>query len=74
MFCTFLSKLSDIVVDMAEKGYFDSAERVEIAHVMSWMLSCTEYASLTTRRMEVGYYDRIEDRCHSYLKQSFGKD
>jgi len=74
MFCTFFSKLSDIVVDMAEKGYFDSAERVEIAHDMSWMLGCTEYGSLTTRQMEVGYYDRVEDRCHSYLKQSFGKD
>jgi len=72
-FCRLLSQLSRIVMEMAKQGYFDSSERVEIAHVMTWMLGCTEYGKLTTTHMEVGYYDRIEDRCHPYLRQSFGK-
>ena len=42
-FCKLLSQMSKIVVEMAEKKYFDSAQRVEMAHVMSWMLGCTEY-------------------------------
>ena len=73
VFCRFLNQLSRIVVDMAKTKYFESAERAEIAHVMSWMLGCTEYGMLTTGHMEVGYYDRIEDRYHPYLKQGFRK-
>jgi len=72
-FYRLLSQLSRIVVDMAKQGYFDSSERVEMAHVMAWMLGCTEYGKLTTTHMEVGYYDRIENKCHPYLRQSFGK-
>jgi hypothetical protein len=72
-FCKILSKMSKLVVEMARKKYFDSAERVEIAHVMSWMLGCTEYGLLSATHMEVGYYDRIKDRSHPYLKQSFDK-
>ena len=72
-FYRLLSQLSRIVVDMAKQGYFDSSERVEMAHVIAWMLGCTEYGKLTTTHMELGYYDRIEDKCHPYLSQSFGK-
>jgi len=72
-FYRLLSRLSRIVVDMVRSKYFEPAERVEIAHVMSWMLGCTEYGKLTTTHMEVGYYDRIEDKCYPHLKQSFGK-
>lgn len=73
IFYRLLSQLSRIVVDMAKQGYFDSSERVEMAHVIAWMLGCTEYGKLTTTHMEIGYYDRIEDKCHPYLRQSFGK-
>ena len=72
-FCRLLSQMSRIVVEMAKKKYFDSAERVEIAHVMAWMLGCTEYGLLSTKNMEVGYHDRVEDKSHVYLKQSFDK-
>jgi hypothetical protein len=58
---------------MAEKKYFDTSERVELAHVMSWMLGCTEYGLLSKKRMEIGYYDRIADRPHVYLRESFNK-
>lgn len=73
VFCAFLSQLSRIVVDMVEKKYFDSNERVEIAHVMSWMLGCTEYGLLSTKHMEIGYYDRITDKNHTYLREAFAK-
>lgn len=73
VFCSLLTQLSKTIVDMAKNKYFESAERAEIAHVMSWMLGCTEYGKLTTGHMEVGYYDRIEDRYHPYLKQGFRK-
>lgn len=73
VFCSLLTQLSKIVVGMVKNKYFDSAERVEMAHVMSWMLGCTEYGKLTTGHMEVGYYDRIEDRYYPYLKQGFRK-
>lgn len=72
-FCRLLSQLSRIVVDMAKQGYFDSSERVEIAHVTSWMLGCTEYGILTAAHMEVGYYDRIKDKYYPHLKQGFGE-
>lgn len=73
VFCNFLGQLSRVVVDMAKKGCFGSVERVEMAHVASWMLGCTEYSILTTIHMEMGYYDRIEDRYQPYQKQSLGK-
>lgn len=71
IFCSFLSQMSKIVVDMAQKRYFSSGERIEMVHNISWMLGCTEYGLLTTTHMEVGYYDRIKDKYCSYLKQSF---
>jgi len=73
VFCSLLNQLSNIVIDMAKKGYFDSNERVEIAHAMSWILGCTEYGKSTTGYMEVGYYDRMRDKYHPYLKQGFSK-
>jgi hypothetical protein len=60
-FCDLLSKLSRLVLQMARKKYFDSNDRVEMAHAMSWMLGCTEYGILSPEHWEVGYYDRIDD-------------
>jgi len=73
LFCYFLSKMSKLAVEMAESKYFDSGERVELAHVMSWMLGCTEYGLLTKNLMEVGYYDRLVDKYCPYLKKEFPK-
>ena len=73
LFCSFLSKLSRMVVEMAEKDYFYSEERVEMAHVASWMLGCTEYGLLSVEGWEIGYYDRISDKNHVYLKHTFKK-
>lgn len=71
--CRNLSLLSKLVVQMARRKYFDSSERVELAHVMSWMLGCTEYGLMSPQHWEVGYYDRIDDKCVQYLKQDFPK-
>jgi hypothetical protein len=70
-FCKTLSQMSRTVVEMAKKRYFSSAERVEMAHVMAWMLGCTEYGLLSAKHVEIGYYDRIGDKSHPYLKQGF---
>ena len=51
--------MSAIVVQLIENDYFASNERVELAHIMSWMLGCTEYGLLRTSGMEVGFYDRL---------------
>ena len=68
MLCSLLNQLSRVVVEMAENNYYSSNERVETAHVMSWMLGLTEYGVLTTKQMEVGYYDRISDKYSAYLR------
>lgn len=73
LFCDFLSKMSKIVVEMAEHKYFDLGERVELAHVMAWMLGCTEYGLLTKNSVEVGYFDRIEGKYCPHLKEIFPK-
>jgi hypothetical protein len=70
-FCDFLSRMSDLVIEMLKNDYFDSAERVEIAHVMSWMLGCTEYGKMSPTHWELGYYDRVEDKYCPYLRQDF---
>jgi hypothetical protein len=70
-FTYFLSSMSKLVLEMIEKEYFASKDRVELAHVMAWMLGCTEYGVLSTKAMEIGYYDRIEDKYCAYLKQEF---
>jgi hypothetical protein len=73
LFMDLLKDMSATVVEMIENDYFSSSERVELAHAMSWMLGCTEYALLSTSGMEVGYYDRLEDKYCSYLRQNFPK-
>jgi hypothetical protein len=70
-FCNVLCKMSGLVIEMLKKDYFGSTERVEIAHVMSWMLGCTEYGKMSPTHWEIGYYDRIEDKYYQYLKQNF---
>ncbi len=73
MFCDFLSKMSRIVVEMAEKSCFEVDERVELAHAMAWMAGCAEYGLLSPGHMEVGYYDRITGKSCPYLRQVFQK-
>ena len=73
-FCNYLNQLSRIVVEMTESGYFDSKERVEIAHVVSSMLGCTEYGLLSTKEVQVGYYDRISGGYHPHLRMSLQKE
>jgi hypothetical protein len=72
----FFEKINEqvkFVVQMTENDFFASNERVELAHIMSWMLGCTEYGLLRTSGMEVGYYDRLDDKYCSYLRQDFPK-
>jgi hypothetical protein len=71
--CDFLGKLSETVVEMAERGCFDSPERVEAVHATTLMLGCTEYGLLTKNSMEVGYFDRVEKKYCPYLKEVFQK-
>jgi hypothetical protein len=71
-FIDFLKNMSEIVV-LIENDYFGSNERIELAYVMSWMVGCTEYGMLRTLGMEVGYYDRLDDKYCSYLRQDFPK-
>jgi hypothetical protein len=73
LFYDFLGKMSKIVVEMAEKKYFESGERAEMIHVVAWMLGCTEYGLLTKNSMEVGFFDRIEKKYCPYLKEVFQK-
>jgi hypothetical protein len=70
-FCNLLCKMSGLVIEMLKNDYFGSTERVEIAHIMSWMLGCTEYGLMSSTHWELGYYDRIEDKYCQYLKQNF---
>ena len=72
-FIDLLKNLSAIVVQLIENDYFASNERVELAHVMSWMVGCTEYGLLSSLGMEIGYYDRLDDKYCSYLRQNFPK-
>jgi hypothetical protein len=73
LFIDLLKNLSALVVQMIENDYFASNERVELAHVMSWMLGCTEYGLLSSSGMEIGYYDRLDNKYCSYLRQDFPK-
>ena len=72
-FIDLLKNLSAILVQLIESDYFALNERVEIAHIMSWMLGCTEYGLLSASGMEIGYYDRLDDKYCSYLRQDFPK-
>ena len=73
LFIDVLKNMSALVVQMIASGYFASNERVELSHVVSWMFGCTEYGLLRTSGMEVGYYDRLDDKYCSYLRQDFPK-
>ena len=72
-FIDLLKNMSAIVVQLIENDYFASNERIELAHVMSWMLGCTEYGLLSSKGMEIGYYDRLDDKYCSYLRQDLPK-
>ena len=67
-FYTFLNQFSRIIIEMGETDYFSSPERVEMAHVVSWLLGCTEYGQLSTTEMRIGYYDRIQNEYYPYLR------
>jgi hypothetical protein len=58
---------------MIRENYFNSAERVEMAHLASWMLGCTEYGLMSPAHWEVGYYDRLRFKACPYIKQDFSK-
>jgi hypothetical protein len=73
-FVDALKNMSAIIIELIENDYFASNERVELAHAMSWMLGCTEYGLLSTKGIEIGYYDRLCDKYCSYLKQTFPRD
>ena len=72
-FIDVLKNMSAIVVQLIENDYFASYERVELTHVMSWMLGCTEYGLLSSKGMKIGYYDRLDNKYCSYLRQDFPK-
>ena len=72
-FIDVLKNICDIIVGLIEHDYFASSERIELAHVMSWMFGCTEYGLLSNSKMEVGYYDRLEDKYCSYMSEEFTK-
>ena len=66
-----LDTISKLVIQMLEDDYFEASERVELAHVTSWMLGCTEYGLLDTKHWELGYFDRIEGKNYCYLRRDF---
>jgi hypothetical protein len=72
-FIDLLKNMSAIAVHMIQNDYFASSERVELSHVLSHMLGCTEYGALSTTAMEVGYFDLFEGKYCAYLKQDFPK-
>ncbi len=66
-----LEAINKVVIQMIENDYFESSERIELAHITAWMLGCTEYGLLDTNHWEIGYYDRIEEKNHCYLRRDF---
>jgi hypothetical protein len=70
-FCKLLDAISRLAIDMLESDYFGSSDRVDLAHFTSWILGCTEYGVLDTKHWELGYFDRIENRYHCYLRKDF---
>ena len=71
VYVDLLKSMSSLVVDSIEKNYFASNERVDLTHIFTLMLGCTEYGLLRPTGMEVGYYDRLEDKYCSYLREDF---
>jgi len=72
-FCSLLSRMSGLVIEMLKSDCFGSSERVEVAYLMSWMLGCTEYGKMSPTHWELGYYDRIKDKYCPHLRQDFPK-
>lgn len=67
-FYTALHQFSQIIIEMSEANLFTSQKRVEITHLVAGMLGCTQYGQLSTTEMRVGYYDRIQNEYHPYLR------
>ncbi len=65
--------MSKAAAEMAERDYFASEERVEMAHLAAWTLGCTEYELLSTEEIQVGHYGRIEEKYHIHLRETFKK-
>ena len=68
-----LDALSKLVIQMLENDYFEPSERIELAHVTSWMVGCTEYGLLDTKHWEIGYYDRVEGKNYCSLRKDFSQ-
>jgi hypothetical protein len=67
----FLSRTSKFAVDMIENDFFASNERVQLVQAMAGVLGCTEYGKLSSKAMELGYYDRIDDKYCTHLKEEY---
>ncbi|MGD6805855.1 MAG: hypothetical protein ACQCN4_02725 [Candidatus Bathyarchaeia archaeon] len=63
--------MSKLTLKLIQKEQFDSNQRVELAHAMIGMLGLTVYGSLSAKGMEIGYYDRIEDKYLPHLREDF---
>lgn len=72
-FLDVLKKMSALVVDMVENDLFVADQRVDLTHFITWILGCTECGTLSLKGMQVGYYDRVEDKFRAYLKYDFPK-
>ena len=59
-FVDFLKKMSDVAVDMVENDFFFADQRVNLTHFITWILGCTECGTLSSKGMQVGYYDRVK--------------
>jgi hypothetical protein len=68
-----LDAMSKLVIQMLKDDYFEPSERIELAHVTSWMLGCTEYGLLDTKHWELGYFDRIEGKNYCSLRKDFSQ-
>lgn len=66
--CDFLSRMSKIVVEMAEKGHFDFPRRHKIAHLMVNMLALREWpvAYPDQRTVVAGFINLLDDRWVGY--------
>lgn len=67
LFVDSLKSMSSLAVELLERG----SDRVEMVRNFALMLGCTEYGLLGTSGFEVGYYDRLEDKYASFLRQDF---
>jgi len=70
-FIDFLQALSKLTIEIMEKDYFGSNERVELIRAFTSMLGCAEYGCLSPKAMEIGYYDIIADKYIQHIKEDF---